>query len=243
MGFEDFAQHFRFIYTCHVLNGHSKVRVRGKWTGATAGGCAQFSTFENNPKFGLSILHPTEFFISLTLDVPEDVTPFPYALRAWTTSAVSHVRRREPVDAIQSSFPFSTAREQSATVRIEPSTEPLMLVPSSLNPGDEGEFTLTIFWKGKQEHVLLRQWSDPILRAANRFRRAGAPLGANRPGQTRRPGEAAGQARSSAVGPQGPGRFSFGSATQPAGARRMGRPDNQEFAPKAKSSAGGPGRS
>ena len=30
--------------------------VRGKWIGATAGGCAQFSIFENNPKFGLSIL-------------------------------------------------------------------------------------------------------------------------------------------------------------------------------------------
>uniref|UniRef100_A0A2P2KJ11 Calpain-type cysteine protease DEK1 n=1 Tax=Rhizophora mucronata TaxID=61149 RepID=A0A2P2KJ11_RHIMU len=71
MSWQDFQIHFRSIYVCRVYPPEMRYSVHGQWRGYSAGGCQDYSSWNQNPQFRLRATGPDaslpiHVFITLT---------------------------------------------------------------------------------------------------------------------------------------------------------------------------------
>jgi len=159
MAFEDFVLWFNVIFTCRMADDRwTRLTVRSKWEGATAGGCCpNFATWRTNPQWLLTTAQPLRLTLSLSVPAPAGGTADHASLFPPETALGITVLKGNPgADAKRRKLLLTAAdelvvRAEPRQVRrlvqevlLEPSPTPYVLMPHTFAPGRETPFTLTV---------------------------------------------------------------------------------------------------
>ncbi|MFS8005870.1 putative calpain-3 protein [Helianthus anomalus] len=165
MSWQDFQIHFRSIYVCRVYPPEMKYSVHGQWRGYSAGGCQDYDTWHQNPQFriratGSDASCPIHVFITLTQGVSfsrttagfrnyqssHDSMMFYIGMRIIKTRgrrAAYNIYLHESVGGTD----YVNSREISCEMVLEPDPRGYTIVPTTIHPGEEAPFVLSVFTK------------------------------------------------------------------------------------------------
>uniref|UniRef100_A0A7N1A3N3 Protein DEFECTIVE KERNEL 1 n=1 Tax=Kalanchoe fedtschenkoi TaxID=63787 RepID=A0A7N1A3N3_KALFE len=165
MSWQDFQIHFRSIYVCRIYPPEMRYSVHGQWRGFSAGGCQDYSTWHQNPQFRLTATGPDasapiHVFMTLTQGVSfarqtpgfhnyqssYDSLMFYIGLRILKTSgrrANYNIYLHESVGGTD----YVNYREISCEMVLEPDPKGYTIVPTTIHPGEEAPFVLSVFTK------------------------------------------------------------------------------------------------
>ncbi|XP_038983004.1 calpain-type cysteine protease ADL1-like [Phoenix dactylifera] len=165
MSWQDFQIHFRSIYVCRVYPAEMRYSVHGQWHGYSAGGCQDYDSWHQNPQFRLRALgpeasFPIHVFITLTQGVSfsrkttgfrnyqssHDSSMFYIGMRILKTRgrrAAYNIYLHESVGGTD----YVNSREISCELVLEPYPKGYTIVPTTIQPGEEAPFVLSVFTK------------------------------------------------------------------------------------------------
>lgn len=165
MCWQDFQIHFRSIYVCRVYPPEMRYSMHGQWRGYTAGGCQDYDTWHQNPQFriravGQDASLPIHVFITLTQGVSfsrtsagfrnyqssHDSSMFYIGMRILKTRgcrAAYNIYMHESVGGTE----YVNSREISWEMVLEPDSKGYTIVPTTIHPGEEAPFVLSVFTK------------------------------------------------------------------------------------------------
>ncbi|KAK6925768.1 Peptidase C2, calpain, catalytic domain, partial [Dillenia turbinata] len=165
MSWQDFQIHFRSIYVCRVYPPEMRYSVHGQWRGYTAGGCQDYDTWHQNPQFRLRAIgpdasYPIHVFITLTQGVSfsrttagfknyqssHDSMMFYIGMRILKTRgrrAAYNIYLHESMGGTD----YVNSREISCEMVLEPDQKGYTIVPTTIHPGEEAPFVLSVFTK------------------------------------------------------------------------------------------------
>ncbi|XP_010936786.1 calpain-type cysteine protease ADL1 [Elaeis guineensis] len=165
MSWQDFQIHFRSIYVCRVYPPEMRYSVHGQWRGYSAGGCQDYDSWHQNPQFRLRALgpeasFPIHVFITLTQGVSfsrktngfrnyqssHDSSMFYIGMRILKTRgrrAAYNIYLHESVGGTD----YVNSREISCELVLEPYPKGYTIVPTTIQPGEEAPFVLSVFTK------------------------------------------------------------------------------------------------
>ncbi|PSR95355.1 Calpain-type cysteine protease [Actinidia chinensis var. chinensis] len=165
MSWQDFQIHFRSIYVCRVYPPEMRYLVHGQWRGYSAGGCQDYDTWHQNPQFriratGPHASFPIHVFITLTQGVSfsrtsagfrnyqssHDSLMFYIGMRILKTRgrrAAYNIYMHESVGGTD----YVNSREISCEMVLEPDPKGYTIVPTTIHPGEEAPFVLSVFTK------------------------------------------------------------------------------------------------
>ncbi|KAE9601229.1 hypothetical protein Lal_00023944 [Lupinus albus] len=165
MSWQDFQIHFRSIYICRIYPPEMRYSVHGQWRGYSAGGCQDYDTWNQNPQFRLRATEqdasfPIHVFITLTQGVGFSRTPagfrnyqsshdslmFYIGMRILKTRgrrAAFNIYLHESVGGTD----YVNSREISCEMVLEPDPKGYTIVPTTIHPGEEAPFVLSVFTK------------------------------------------------------------------------------------------------
>lgn len=165
MSWQDFQMHFRSIYVCRVYPPEMRYSVHGQWRGCSAGGCQDYDTWHQNPQFRLKATgpdasFPINVFITLTQGVSfsrttagfrnyqssHDSMMFYIGIRILKTRgrrAAYNIYLHESVGGTD----YVNTREISCEMVLDPDPKGYTIVPTTIHPGEEAPFVLSVFTK------------------------------------------------------------------------------------------------
>ncbi|KAI4344843.1 hypothetical protein L6164_012030 [Bauhinia variegata] len=165
MSWQDFQIHFRSIYVCRIYPPEMRYSVHGQWCGYSAGGCQDYETWHQNPQFrlratGQDASLPIRVFITLTQGVgfsrttagfrnyqsSHDSLMFYIGMRILKTRgrrALFNIYLHESVGGTD----YVNSREISCEMVLEPDPKGYTIVPTTIHPGEEAPFVLSVFTK------------------------------------------------------------------------------------------------
>ncbi|XP_010257664.1 PREDICTED: calpain-type cysteine protease DEK1 [Nelumbo nucifera] len=165
MSWQDFQIHFRSIYVCRIYPPEMRYSVHGQWRGYSAGGCQDYDTWHQNPQFrlrasGPEASFPIHVFITLTQGVSfskkaagfrnyqssHDSMMFYIGMRILKTRgrrAAYNIYLHESVGGTD----YVNSREISCEMVLEPDPKGYTIVPTTIHPGEEAPFVLSVFTK------------------------------------------------------------------------------------------------
>ncbi|KAA8549688.1 hypothetical protein F0562_001294 [Nyssa sinensis] len=165
MSWQDFQIHFRSIYVCRVYPPEMRYSVHGQWRGYSAGGCQDYDTWHQNPQFrmratGPDASVPIHVFITLTQGVSfsrttagfrnyqssHDSMMFYIGMRILKTRgrrAAYNIYLHESVGGTD----YVNSREISCEMVLDPDPKGYTIVPTTIHPGEEAPFVLSVFTK------------------------------------------------------------------------------------------------
>ncbi|XVF19144.1 hypothetical protein REPUB_Repub11eG0083700 [Reevesia pubescens] len=165
MSWQDFQIHFRSIYVCRVYPPEMRYSVCGQWRGYSAGGCQDYNSWHQNPQFrlrasGPDASYPIHVFITLTQGVSfsrtaagfrnyqssHDSLMFYIGMRILKTRgrrAAYNIYLHESVGGTD----YVNSREISCEMVLEPDPKGYTIVPTTIHPGEEAPFVLSVFTK------------------------------------------------------------------------------------------------
>lgn len=165
MSWQDFQIHFRSIYVCRVYPPEMRYSVHGQWRGYSAGGCQDYDTWHQNPQFrlratGPDASFPIHVFITLTQGVSfsrttagfrnyqssHDSMMFYIGMRILKTRgrrAAYNIYLHESVGGTD----YVNSREISCEMVLDPDPKGYTIVPTTIHPGEEAPFVLSVFTK------------------------------------------------------------------------------------------------
>lgn len=165
MSWQDFQVHFRSIYVCRVYPPEMRYSVHGQWRGYSAGGCQDYDTWHQNPQFRLRAIGadtsvPIHVFITLTQGVSfsrtaagfrnyqssHNSTMFYIGMRILKTRgrrAAYNIYLHESVGGTD----YVNSREISCEMVLDPDPKGYTIVPTTIAPGEEAPFVLSVFTK------------------------------------------------------------------------------------------------
>ncbi|XP_042456933.1 calpain-type cysteine protease ADL1-like [Zingiber officinale] len=165
MSWQDFQIHFRSIYVCRIYPIEMRYSVHGQWRGYSAGGCQDYESWHQNPQFRLKATgpeasFPIHVFITLTQGVSfsrksnafrnfqssHDSSLFYIGLRILKTRgrrAAYNIYLHESVGGTD----YVNSREVSCELVLEPYSKGYTIVPTTIQPGEEAPFILSVFTK------------------------------------------------------------------------------------------------
>ncbi|KAK9274194.1 hypothetical protein L1049_019008 [Liquidambar formosana] len=165
MSWQDFQIHFRSIYVCRIYPPEMCYSVHGQWRGYSAGGCQDYDTWHQNPQFrlratGPDASFPIHVFITLTQGVSfsrttagfrnyqssHDSMMFYIGMRILKTCgrrAAYNIYLHESVGGTD----YVNSREISCEMVLEPDPKGYTIVPTTIHPGEEAPFVLSVFTK------------------------------------------------------------------------------------------------
>ncbi|WOL02903.1 calpain-type cysteine protease ADL1 isoform X1 [Canna indica] len=165
MSWQDFQIHFRSIYVCRIYPPEMRYSVHGQWRGYSAGGCQDYESWHQNPQFrlratGPEASFPIHVFITLTQGVSfsrktnairnfqssHDSSLFYIGLRILKTRghrAAYNIYLHESVGGTD----YVNSREVSCELILEPYSKGYTIVPTTIQPGEEAPFILSVFTK------------------------------------------------------------------------------------------------
>ncbi|KAL8058113.1 hypothetical protein ABFS82_04G226000 [Erythranthe guttata] len=165
MSWQDFQIHFRSIYVCRVYPPEMRYSVHSQWRGYSAGGCQDYETWHQNPQFrlratGADASLPIHVFITLTQGVSfsrttagfrnyqssHDSMMFYIGMRILKTRghrAAYNIYMHESVGGTD----YVNSREISCEMVLDPDPKGYTIVPTTIHPGEEAPFVLSVFTK------------------------------------------------------------------------------------------------
>ncbi|KAE8036931.1 hypothetical protein FH972_009562 [Carpinus fangiana] len=165
MSWQDFQIHFRSIYVCRIYPPEMRYSVHGQWRGYSAGGCQDYETWNQNPQFRLRAIGsdaslPIHVFITLTQGVgfsrtaagfrnyqsSHDSMMFYIGMRILKTRgrrAAYNIYLHESVGGTD----YVNSREISCEMVLDPDPKGYTIVPTTIHPGEEAPFVLSVFTK------------------------------------------------------------------------------------------------
>ncbi|XP_031284367.1 calpain-type cysteine protease DEK1 [Pistacia vera] len=165
MSWQDFQIHFRSIYVCRVYPPEMRYSVHGQWRGYSAGGCQDYASWNQNPQFrlratGSDASYPIHVFITLTQGVSfsrtaagfrnyqssHDSMMFYIGMRILKTRgrrAAHNIYLHESVGGTD----YVNSREISCEMVLDPDPKGYTIVPTTIHPGEEAPFVLSVFTK------------------------------------------------------------------------------------------------
>ncbi|KAF3782219.1 Calpain-type cysteine protease [Nymphaea thermarum] len=165
MSWQDFQLHFRSIYVCRVYPPEMRYSVHGQWRGCSAGGCQDYDTWNQNPQFRLRAVGadaslPIHVFITLTQGVSfsrktagfrnyqssHDSSMFYIGMRILKTRgrrAAYNIYLHESVGGTD----YVNSREIACEMVLDPDPKGYTIVPTTIHPGEEAPFVLSVFTK------------------------------------------------------------------------------------------------
>lgn len=165
MSWQDFQIHFRSIYVCRVYPPEMRYSIHGQWRGYSAGGCQDYDSWHQNPQFRLKVTgpeasSPIHVFITLTQGVSfsrkasgfknyqssHDCSMFYIGMRILKTRghrAAYNIYLHESVGGTD----YVNSREISCELVLEPYPKGYTIVPTTIQPGEEAPFVLSVFTK------------------------------------------------------------------------------------------------
>ncbi|KAJ6387737.1 hypothetical protein OIU77_026335 [Salix suchowensis] len=165
MSWQDFQIHFRSIYACRVYPPEMRYSVHGQWRGYSAGGCQDYASWNQNPQFRLRATGPDaslpiHVFITLTQGVSfsrtaagfrnyqssHDSMMFYIGMRILKTRgrrASYNIYLHESVGGTD----YVNSREISCEMVLDPDPKGYTIVPTTIHPGEEAPFVLSVFTK------------------------------------------------------------------------------------------------
>ncbi|EPS66151.1 phytocalpain [Genlisea aurea] len=165
MSWQDFQIHFRSIYVCRVYPPEMRYSIHSQWRGYGAGGCQDYETWNQNPQFrlranGSDASLPIHVFITLTQGVSfsrttpgfrnyqssHDSLMFYIGMRILKTRgrrAAYNIYMHESVGGTD----YVNSREISCEMVLEPEPRGYTIVPTTIHPGEEAPFVLSVFTK------------------------------------------------------------------------------------------------
>ncbi|KAK4725636.1 hypothetical protein R3W88_030553 [Solanum pinnatisectum] len=165
MSWQDFQIHFRSIYVCRVYPPEMRYSIHGQWRGYSAGGCQDYDTWHQNPQYrlrasGPDASLPIHVFITLTQGVSfsrttagfrnyqssHDSMMFYIGMRILKTRgrrAAYNIYLHESVGGTD----YVNSREISCEMVLDPDPKGYTIVPTTIHPGEEAPFVLSVFTK------------------------------------------------------------------------------------------------
>ncbi|PKI35353.1 hypothetical protein CRG98_044267 [Punica granatum] len=165
MSWQDFQIHFRSIYVCRVYPPEMRYSVHSQWRGYSAGGCQDYESWHQNPQFrlranGSDASMPIHVFITLTQGVSfsrtaagfrnyqssHDSMMFYIGMRILRTRgrrAAYNIYLHESVGGTD----YVNSREISCEMVLDPDPKGYTIVPTTIHPGEEAPFVLSVFTK------------------------------------------------------------------------------------------------
>ncbi|PKA55512.1 hypothetical protein AXF42_Ash006714 [Apostasia shenzhenica] len=165
MSWQDFQIHFRSIYVCRVYPPEMRHSLHGQWRGYSAGGCQDYDSWHQNPQFRLRAVgpdasNPIHVFITLTQGVSfsrktsgfknfqssHDCSMFYIGMRILKTHgrrAAYNIYLHESIGGTD----YVNSREISCELVLDPYPKGYTIVPTTIQPGEEAPFVLSIFTK------------------------------------------------------------------------------------------------
>ncbi|GLT26977.1 hypothetical protein SLA2020_020110 [Shorea laevis] len=165
MSWQDFQIQFRSIYVCRVYPPEMRHSVHGQWRGYSAGGCQDYNSWHQNPQFrlratGPDASFPIHVFITLTQGVSfsrtaagfrnyqssHDSMMFYIGMRILKTRghrAAYNIYLHESVGGTD----YVNSREISCEMVLDPDPKGYTIVPTTIHPGEEAPFVLSVFTK------------------------------------------------------------------------------------------------
>ncbi|GER41238.1 calpain [Striga asiatica] len=165
MSWQDFQIHFRSIYVCRVYPPEMRYSIHSQWRGYSAGGCQDYETWHQNPQFrlranGPDASLPIHVFITLTQGVrfsrttagfrnyqsSHDSMMFYIGMRILKTRgrrAAYNIYLHESVGGTD----YVNSREISCEMVLDPDPKGYTIVPTTIHPGEEAPFVLSVFTK------------------------------------------------------------------------------------------------
>eukprot|EP00250_Pteridium_aquilinum_P020316 c24782_g3_i2 orf=517-6945(-) len=166
MSWEDFQIHFCSIYVCRIYPPEMRYSIRGQWRSHTAGGCQDYYSWHLNPQFRLKAVgpdsrHAIHVFITLTQGVhfssrrrssfgnyqsSGDSSKYYIGMRILQTRgnrAKYNIFLHESVGGTD----YVNSREIAFEMVLDPDPRGYTIVPSTLHPGEEAPFVLSVFTK------------------------------------------------------------------------------------------------
>ncbi|CAM6110257.1 unnamed protein product [Calypogeia fissa] len=166
MSWQDFQLHFRSLYVCRIYPPEMRYSVRGQWRSSSAGGCQDCDTWHQNPQFRLKAVgpdarQPIHVFVTLTQGVhflstrrggivnyqaSGDSSLFFIGMRIIKTRG----RRSGPniyMHEAVTGTDYVNTREIACEMVLEPDPNGYTIVPTTLGPGQECQFLLSVFTK------------------------------------------------------------------------------------------------
>ena len=170
MSFEDFVREFRNVYLVRrfaAVGGPPrgvteepwyKYQVRGRWEGEAAGGCTNFAdTCWRSPQFLVKPSAPSALFVSLSQSVPAGAAPVPIGMKLLDNGE----KRAKFVYAgeVAAQAAYSPVQEVTFEASVEPASggKAFVLFVSTFDPGEERDFTLTVFSRKRLEGTVPAQ--------------------------------------------------------------------------------------
>ncbi|KAH6559054.1 hypothetical protein KP509_1Z029900 [Ceratopteris richardii] len=166
MSWEDFQLHFCSIYVCRIYPPEMRYSIRGQWRSHSAGGCQDYYSWHLNPQFRLRAIgpdsrHAIHVFITLTQGVhfasrrrssfgnyqpSGDSSKYYIGMRILQTRgnrAKYNIFLHESVGGTD----YVNSREIAFEMVLDPDPKGYTIVPSTLHPGEEAPFVLSVFTK------------------------------------------------------------------------------------------------
>ncbi|KAJ9153323.1 hypothetical protein P3X46_026773 [Hevea brasiliensis] len=165
MSWQDFQIHFRSIYVCRVYPPEMRYSVHGQWRGYSAGGCQDYASWNQNPQFRLRATGPDaslpiHVLITLTQGVSfsrtaagfrnyqsnHDSMMFYIGMRILKTRgrrASYNIYLHESVGGTD----YVNSREISCEMVLDSDPKGYTIVPTTIHPGEEAPFVLSVFTK------------------------------------------------------------------------------------------------
>jgi len=156
MAMDDFVTCFDKVYACRMFPDPTpRAVVFGEWGAASSGGCLNYaSSWRLNPQFMLEL--PTAARVFVSLSQPSLFGPIQQRdyLPVGVCVLKGNSRRRLLVTRRENLFGasvISDTREVSFELELPPSTadRPHVIVPYTFEPGEVGEFKLSVFCEAK----------------------------------------------------------------------------------------------
>lgn len=180
MCFEDFVANFNRIYVSRLMTDDigvvwDRFNFKSEWKGPTAGGCSNYSTWVNNPQFGLSVKErDTRVFFSLMqpdqrLASKSSEGIYSVAIGAYVLTAGDIQFRKTSISNrdIHADAVFLRGREFSMEFVAQPG-QCYIIMPAQFVPSTESPFFLSVFTSKRGAEV------KPIAEALQATTTAGA---------------------------------------------------------------------
>jgi len=152
MELADYKKYFTHLWICRLYNDivgqqYFRYMFHGEWTGATAGGSSNNTTWANNPQYSLVVHNPkSNVIVSLAqqdcrlLNNRED--HFPIAFSIFKTNDATH-RVQSPKNEFLKTGVFQHRREVCLEMNLEPGF--YVIVPATYDKGQNAKFTISAY--------------------------------------------------------------------------------------------------